>query len=203
LYLGETSTPRRWNGRYVFNLDAGNMALGTLDSARIPQVFLLDGSRKLTGNVKFTYQGSDAPQIKAISTDLLAIRNTNDDTFYHLAMGQCIVYAYIMLNCGFVYHGATDTYYKVLDGNDTLQTVLRMQGAGYPYTYPDYFVELVRAGDINVVDDKFIRVGKSSTGTLPTPDASYRGKLLRVEDNGGDKLYICEWNGSAYAWRQI
>ena len=64
-------------------------------------------------------------------------------------------------------------------------------------------MDIPRAGDITFLDDKFLKIGKDSDGTLPTPDASYRGKMIRVEDATGDKVYICEWNGSAFAWRQI
>jgi len=62
-----------------------------------------------------------------------------------------------------------------------------------------------RGGNIILLDDKFLKIGKDSDGILPTPDASYRGKMIRVEGGVGvaDELYICKWNGTAYKWFKI
>ncbi|MFQ6094704.1 MAG: hypothetical protein ACE5NN_01035 [Candidatus Bathyarchaeia archaeon] len=53
-YLGEVSTPRRWDGRRLINLDAAKITLGALDPARFPEAVLTDGSREITGNQVFS-----------------------------------------------------------------------------------------------------------------------------------------------------
>jgi len=58
----------------------------------------------------------------------------------------------------------------------------------------------------DIVDDKFLKVGKDSDGSLPTASASYRGKMIRVEGGAGvaDKLYICLKSAvDTYSWVQV
>lgn len=62
------------------------------------------------------------------------------------------------------------------------------------------------AGDITINDDRFIKIGKDSDGTLPTPSEAYRGKMIRVEDEVTwlrDFLYICTKRAGVYDWREI
>jgi len=70
----------------------------------------------------------------------------------------------------------------------------------------DLRVDEALGSDLPMGDDKFIKVGKDSDGTLPTADASYRGKMIRVEGGAGvaDKLYICMKSASdTYSWVQV
>jgi len=53
-------------------------------------------------------------------------------------------------------------------------------------------VEISRAGDVTLLDDKFLKVGRDSDGVLPAPGAAYRGRLIRVEGGVGvaDALFV-------------
>jgi len=84
--------------------------------------------------------------------------------------------------------------WQTYDGVSDYQDVLKFIRADPPY---------IQTADLEVLNDKFIRIGKDSDGSLPTPSVDYRGKMIRVENATGDKVYICEWNGSAYVWREI
>jgi len=70
----------------------------------------------------------------------------------------------------------------------------------------DQSFSIPRAGNIFLLDDKFIQIGKDSDGTLPTASADYRGKMIRVEGGmgEGDKLYVCMKKADdTYAWVQV
>lgn len=67
----------------------------------------------------------------------------------------------------------------------------------------DYF-RINRAGNIDLLDDNFIKIGRDSDGTLPTPSATYRGKRIRVEGGTGvaDRDCFCYKRATdVYAWR--
>jgi len=65
---------------------------------------------------------------------------------------------------------------------------------------------LIDGGNLVAADDTFIKPGKDSDGSLPTADASYRGKMIRVEGGAAvaDKLFMCMKKADdTYAWVQI
>lgn len=79
------------------------------------------------------------------------------------------------------------------------QTAAEYYGALHQFSIP-------LAGDISLKDDKFIKIGKDSDGTLPTASADYRGKMIRTEGTGGsreDELWICMYDGAAYTWKKV
>jgi len=60
--------------------------------------------------------------------------------------------------------------------------------------------------DLIMTDDRFLKIGLDSDGELPTPDETYRGKMIRVEGGPGeaDKLYVCmKAADESYSWVQI
>jgi len=60
--------------------------------------------------------------------------------------------------------------------------------------------------DLLLSDDKFLKVGRDSDGSLPAPSATYRGRMIRVEGASGvaDKLYICMKNtDDSYSWIEV
>jgi len=62
------------------------------------------------------------------------------------------------------------------------------------------------AADILQTGEVFLRTGVDADGILPTPGASYRGKMIRVEGGAGvaDKLYICmKAADESFSWIQI
>ena len=90
------------------------------------------------------------------------------------------------------------TYYDLKSGDGSAYKVAIKLIGGY--------ANIPRAGDITMLDDKFIQIGKDSDGTLPTPSADYRGKMIRVEGGAGvaDKLYMCMKSAAdTYSWVQI
>lgn len=57
--------------------------------------------------------------------------------------------------------------------------------------------------DLSMADDKFIKIGKDSDGTLPSPSADYRGKMIMTEGVTGaaDKVCICVKKADdTYGW---
>jgi len=90
----------------------------------------------------------------------------------------------------------------VLYGYDGVasQEVARVQSGNIP-TF-----NIPLAGNISIIDDRFIQIGKDSDGSLPTPGADYRGKVIRVEGASGvaDVLYCCmKKTDNSYAWIQV
>jgi len=57
---------------------------------------------------------------------------------------------------------------------------------------------------VTLVGDLYFGLGK--VDPLPTPSATYRGKMIRTEGTGAlgeDELWHCIWDGSAYAWKKV
>ena len=192
---------------------------------------LLDGSRAMTGNFTMT-QGSLNAYLKKevwyanldrLTLDLSELTNpsnsiaigdvriyvynsnviwasrVNPDSYVGFTCGRLAVTSgnpYILFSNGFIFHDDVAGWYidfKSWDG------VARQLVAELTMGRLDLF----RAGDITLLDDKFLKIGKDSDGTLPTPDASYRGKMIRVEGGAGvaDKLYMCMKSAAdTYSW---
>jgi len=65
-------------------------------------------------------------------------------------------------------------------------------------------VDILRAGDITMLDDKFIDLGNDTAGAAA--NAANRGKLRFVEGAGGarDRVYSCmKSDADAYSWVEI
>lgn len=80
------------------------------------------------------------------------------------------------------------------------QTCAILQGGAEPSW------EIPRAGNISLLDDKFLKVGKDSDSSLPTPSADYRGKVIRIEGGSGeaDHVYMClKQADESYVWSQL
>jgi len=67
--------------------------------------------------------------------------------------------------------------------------------------------DIPRAGDISLLDDRYLGIGKVTA--LPTPSATYRGKMVYLDFNYSgsmdDELYICLWRDALgnYSWVRI
>jgi len=175
-------------------------------------VLCKDGALKLTlGQPLYlggTYGGVDQ---KIWSLDNLNIKIQTCDVIYlHgnlVSDGQAQFNSYFMMASGFpvYFYGSSYPYggnqFKTYDDLGNWQEIARVYGG-----VSDYRFEISRAGDIALLDDKFLKIGKDSDGVLPTPDASYRGKMIRVEGGAGvaDKLYICMKSAAdTYSWVQV
>jgi len=194
-FLGETLTPRRWDGSRLINLSGSQMA----------DVLLLDGTRTMTGNF-------DLGNYDLLTTDLylestpsaLIIWNRAKSTYKSLYFNaaECMGFN-IITSSGFFYARNYDNAYVLFAARDNgvgLVECARLIGAVEPN------FEISKAGNINIIDDKFIKIGKDSDGTLPTASADYRGKMIRVEGGAGmaDTLYLCmKKTDDTYAWIQI
>jgi hypothetical protein len=126
--------------------------------------------------------------------------------------------AHVMFRCGGFYSmGNCEIWGYMLakteiwgDGNPTLIKQRNIGGAfdevGRLVKAASAYLEISKAGDVTFLDDKFLKLGKDSDGSLPTPSSSYRGKMIRVEGSVGeaDKLYVCMKSASdAYSWVQV
>jgi len=95
------------------------------------------------------------------------------------------------------------------DGPNGLLYFSSYQGGGNYInhcTMGDEGFSILRAGNIDFLDDKFLKIGKDSDGALPAASSTYRGKMIRVEGGAGvaDKLYVCMKSASdAYSWAQV
>jgi len=70
--------------------------------------------------------------------------------------------------------------------------------------------KIPRAGDISLLDDKFLKIGRDSDDTLPPASAAYRGKIIYTQGTTfpppgtPDHAYIClKQEGTTYSWVQI
>jgi len=87
-------------------------------------------------------------------------------------------------------------------GGSVKLSVLYLDTLGSIYSTP--FVTVTT--ELLMYDDMFIQIAKPSSGTLPAPDESYRGKIIRVEGGEGvaDKFYMCMKSAAdTYSWVQI
>ena len=64
-FLGETTTPLRWDGSKLINLAADKIASGQLADARFLNALLLGGSRAMTGHLPFDIS-TGAKQVKFV-----------------------------------------------------------------------------------------------------------------------------------------
>jgi hypothetical protein len=97
-------------------------------------------------------------------------------------------------------------YFKLFNSSlANLRDVLQAQAGGLvPDGEPRLHINY--AGNIIIQPDNFLQIGKDSDGALPTADASYRGKMIRVEGGAGvpDKLYMCMKSAAdTYSWVQV
>jgi len=182
LFLGETLTPRRWDGS---KLRFSQIDVGPSDPSKV-----------YVGS--YLLKSETAPAV-------LGLRNRADNAhamfrcggFY--SMGNCEIWGYVLAKTE-IWGDGNPTSIKQRNTGGAFDEVARLVKAGTAC------LEVPRAGDITFLDDKFLKLGKDSDGNLPTPDSSYRGKMIRVEGGVGeaDKLYVCMKSSSeAHSWVQI
>jgi hypothetical protein len=191
-FLGETLTPRRWDGSRLINLSGSQMA----------DVLLLDGTRTMTGNLDVGTKGLVTTNlgIYEFTSTMLMVRNRANTAWRDLGVSSLsfrTAYGGFGCNASPIYFAAN----AASGGVVYFRTY-------YPTTYDvakfvDGYFQIMRSGDIDLIDDKFIKIGKDSDGTLPTASADYRGKMIRVEGGAGvaDTLYVCMKKADdTYAW---
>jgi len=153
LFLGETTTPRRWDGSKLINLKNSQI---TYDSDIVTSY-----------NIKLLFGGN-----------FWRIMNDSDNI------------AFRWINETTPYFELSRSFGAILCYRDLVPLLSCCLGSeGYPFW--------------NLWLGSYLRLG--SVASLPTPDVSYRGKMIRVEGSVGvaDEVYICKWNGTAYKWFKI
>ena len=114
-------------------------------------------------------------------------------------MGNCEIWGYMLAKTE-IWGDGNPTLIKQRNIGGAFDEVGRLVKAAAAY------LEISKAGDITLLDDKFLKLGKDSDGNLPTAGSSYRGKMIRIEGGAGesDKLYVCMKSVSdAYSWVQV
>jgi len=151
LFLGETITPRRWDGRRLINLDASNIALGSLDSARFPSAFLTDGSRKITGDI---IQEKVNPQFRQKSTSWYYDVRASDAQWLLMAQtasGEKAIMGWDRSEDKFSFGGAMNVFY----GHTYPVSTDYLDIGKYDFTSPDpytyatkFFRKIYACGEI-------------------------------------------------------
>jgi hypothetical protein len=159
---------------------------GLDDPADHTWAFLLDGSRAFTGDLLPSVSGSFnlGSALKKIATGFIEVVQTS-----RLQFDENLI---ITPNVG-----GAEVWFKSWDPIMGPISVARAK-LGY--------FEILYGGDISLVDDKFLKVGKDSDGALPAASATYRGKLIRVEGGEGvaDKTYQCmKAADESYSWKEV
>jgi hypothetical protein len=170
----------------------------------------LDGSLPMTGDFDLGLNDliicQDA-KFRRYSNTIVELSNIAESAMVHLRLNA--LYATQLIPVGTVFYiqnassGNKNVIFKAYDSGGVLQECARL--ANYYGAYSGEF-QISRAGDISVLDDKFLQVGKDSDGSLPAPSASYRGKMIRVEGAEGvaDRLYMCMKKADdTYGWIEI
>ena len=168
---------------------------GVIPNAVYPNALLLDGSRAMTGGIKWV----NCQLTEGGAGDIITVRNI-DNTDYRALKG-------VLMPVGNMY---MQNQGRLATDWSTASYFLSQYIGGGVFTdiaeVHNEMIDISRAGNITFLDDKFLKIGKDSDGTLPTPDASYRGKMIRVEGGAGvaDKLYMCMKSAAdTYSWVQI
>ena len=207
LFLGETTTPRRWDASKLINLVETQIPV--LTDAKYPNALLLDGSRAMTGNLnlggKLLDFGDNVVLRLGVADNSVRITDKLNTVYRPLYCAMISIEKMYSTANNFIFRTNTETgkgivSFQSFNGTDWLEAARLGTLNQFDATF-----HIPRAGDITLLDDKFLKIGKDSDGTLPTPDASYRGKMIRVEGSVGvaDEVYICKWNGTAYKWFKI
>lgn len=189
-------------------------AVPVLKDAKYPNALLLDGSREMVSGKKISWAVGANPH--PYITNWNPFGAVYDESIYFFTWNYCTfagtsfyfnaLEAIFNLSSikfgkdGQIILSEFDLPFKVYDGVSAYQTVMDLVRASTPY------VDILLCGDISLINDKFLKIGRDSDGTLPTPDASYRGKLIRVEGGAGvaDLLYCCMKSAAdTYSWVQV
>jgi hypothetical protein len=117
---------------------------------------------------------------------------------------QLLLFNYLMVVGGIplYFYGNGDPSYcnplNTLDLNGNWATIATIFG-----WRADYRFEISRAGDITLINDCYLKPANKADSTLPTPDSTYRGKIIRIEGGTGvaDKLCVClKKSDDSYGW---
>jgi hypothetical protein len=200
LFLGETLNTRRWDVSKLINLSG----------SQISDVLLLNGSRAMAGDLdlvnnkllttNFMFKDDPAvPILRLLNRSGSANGLFSCGGFYSL--GNCEIWGYFYSKYALYTDAASHPFKHKNTGGTWEDTAKMVQGAVGSCRF-----DIPQAGDITIIDDRFLKVGKDSDGTLPTPCADYRGKIIRVEGATGtsDKLYCCmKKTDDTYEWVQV
>ena len=185
---------------------SGSYHSGELADEQATQFLLLTGSRAMTGDL--TIQHASYPGVyfnTATKTmvlyhqddNILRLMDAKGNVFRNLAVGDMYV-------SGNLKHTSTSNlradasvwfnFQSYDSGLDQWVTNARQ------HLTPAYGFEIPRAGDISLLDDKFLSLG--NTGSLPTPTGSLQGSLIIKTGSSAvaDQLVACLWTGSNWAW---
>jgi hypothetical protein len=160
---------------------------GLDDPADHMWAFLLDGSRAFTGNLLPSVSGSFnlGSALKKIGTGFIEVVRTS----------------IVQVDGGNLLITPTEVGAEIwIKAWDSIMGPISVARAKLGY------FEILYGGDISLVDDKFLKVGKDSDGALPAASATYRGKLIRVEGGEGvaDKTYQCmKAADESYSWKEV
>lgn len=207
LFLGEDITPRRWDGSRLTFTRTLNLANQTID----------DIKEWRSHDPAF---GAIAARFHQTGSNMWSLDKESglEDLVLDVTAFRCSQFTakstYFSINTDFDYG---QIWFRGLRNNNAIEWMLYDAGlsnlrevmvakAGGFQTDGEPKIDINYGGNISIRPDNFLQIGKDSDGTLPTADASYRGKMIRVEGGAGvaDKLYMCMKSASdTYSWVQI
>jgi len=188
-------------------------AVPVLTDAKYSNALLLDGTRVMTGNLdvgttepKYIYVGDARIRSQTMwGIPILWVESRAGGAAGFRAGGTCAsgnfeAWGYFFCSTDFL-TGGNPTVLKHKDIGETFREWARLIRET-----DNCRIDISRMGDLSIIEDRFLRIGKDSDGTLPTASADYRGKMIRVEGGAGvaDKLYICmKTAADTYSWIQV
>jgi hypothetical protein len=176
---------------------------GLDDPADHAWAFLVDGSRAMTGNLQLGAYRLQTTNLSIVEFDsgTLAIYSHSGSApksillnflYSNAIFGDAIYPKDLVLDI-LTDRAIEQIWMRSFDGASLQTVLLALEGR----------VDIPRAGDITMLDDRFLKVAKDSDGSLPTPSASYRGKMIRVEGGEGvaDQAFMCmKKTDESYEW---
>lgn len=192
-FLGETTTPRRWDGSRllgVMRLDGSLLMTGTFKSTASPLAIQLgDESTQALGGIQVFNPGYSHPFLE--KTSFYADKNL---TFLY----DAYIYGLTLLS------GAS----LGLEDDDTVSIGDPTHRLNAIHTMGLYLYGTAVQTDMKFipVNDVSIFIGKDEDSSLPMASEGFRGKMIRVEGGIGaaDKLYCClKKADDTYAWVQV
>jgi len=202
LFLGETTTPKRWDGSKLLGVirqDGSLPMTGDFDIA---------SKKLLTTNLAF-YQ----KDVNTFRITNRAITTTKDLELKNLYVDSIISATTIRARTQSteltIQAWAGGSLGDIVFSTSTGSIAARLTTAG------EFIIS--RAGDIIVLDtksvllgnDSFVLIGKDSDDILPTPNATYRGKMIRVEatlySGLTDRVAVCIYRDpfGDYVWKDL
>jgi hypothetical protein len=174
---------------------------GVIPHSAYPNALLLDGTRAMTGDLVF-------PHLRFIDVSewWMSLKDAANTHFASLNVSGIKIWGG-QISSG--QQNATIRAYDTIWGNYVLQaydTTWRECAKLYGGGGGGAEFSIARGGDIIMLDDKFLQIGKDSDGVLPAASVSYRGKLIRIEGGAGvaDKTYQClKAADDSYSWKEV